>query len=65
MACVERNPDGSFKTTNSLGNMYNTITVDSCEYINSNARLAHKGNCKYCNERRKKELKELVEEIKK
>jgi hypothetical protein len=26
--------------------------------------LAHKGNCKYCKERREKELKELVEQIK-
>ena len=47
----------------------NTYIVDSCEYvgrgIGSQAGiLAHKGNCKFCAERRKQELKELVEELK-
>ena len=27
--------------------------------------LAHKGNCKFCAERRKQELKELIKELKK
>lgn len=41
-----------------------TIVIDSCEYVSGVHRLAHKGNCKYCAERRKQELKELVKEIK-
>lgn len=56
---------------------YSVIVVDSCEYIvktidahksSNNATqsgyLAHKGNCRFCAERRKQELKELVEELK-
>lgn len=33
-----------------------TITYDSCEYVKSvwtNNTLAHKGNCKFCAERKK------------
>lgn len=45
-----------------------TLTYDSCEYVFKTAGykgfLAHKGNCKYCEARRKAELKELVEYIK-
>ena len=43
---------------------FNTIVIDSCEYIYGYQRLAHKGNCKYCKEHRKQELKELVEQLK-
>lgn len=42
--------------------------IDSCEYINREVYyggvLVHKGNCKFCAERRKQELKELVEQLK-
>lgn len=42
--------------------------IDSCEYIKySNGygpHYTHKGNCRFCAERRKKELKELVEQLK-
>lgn len=42
--------------------------IDSCEYINRGVYggevLVHKGNCKFCAERRKQELKELIEELK-
>lgn len=44
---------------------YWIVIIDSCEYINYYQGLAHKGNCKYCAERRKQELKELVEQLKK
>lgn len=51
----------------------NTIVVDSCEYLYKEvptsggpyAAMAHKGNCRFCKERRQKELKELVEQLKK
>ena len=50
----------------------NTIVVDSCEYLYKEvptsggpyAAMAHKGNCRFCKERRQKELKELVEQLK-
>lgn len=54
------NPDGLIKD-------YKVIVIDSCEYIMYDASigysgygfLTHKGNCKFCAERRKKELELL------
>lgn len=49
--------------------VYVDIIYDSCEYVYSNSteRLAHKGNCKYCEkrdsikwEKRKAEIVELL-----
>lgn len=49
-------------------NEYKVIEVDSCEYLKRDkgykGYLAHKGNCKYCAERRKKEIEELIEQLK-
>lgn len=48
----------------------NIVVIDSCEYLEcytygiSNFVYTHKGNCKYCQERREKELKKLIKEIK-
>ena len=48
-----------------IDNTYYSITVDSCEYIICKGHLrGHKGNCRFCKERRQKELKELVEQLK-
>lgn len=55
----ERNID-----TKTKGIVYGTIIIDSCEYIRGMDKLAHKGNCRFCKERRQKELKELVEQLK-
>ena len=41
-----------------------TFVVDSCEYISFWKSSAHKGNCKFCTERRQKELEELVIKLK-
>ena len=45
-----------------------TLTYDSCEYVFKTAGykgfLAHKGNCRFCKERRQKELEELVIKLK-
>ena len=42
--------------------------IDSCEYIRyANGRgpeFTHKGNCKFCAERRKKEQEELIRRLK-
>lgn len=44
-----------------------TVVIDSCEYLIGNTLcadkgygyLSHKGNCKYCAERRKRELQNV------
>lgn len=41
-----------------------TIVIDSCEYFRFVYEMSHKGNCRFCKERREKELKELVKQIK-
>lgn len=41
----------------------NIVIIDSCEYIKAPYRLTHKGNCKYCIERRKQEYREIVKEL--
>lgn len=49
--CLEQNADCSYK----IGKEIKEVVIDSCEYITMQYRLAHKGNCKFCAERRKKE----------
>jgi hypothetical protein len=53
---------GNFKTYTAAdqGKEIYCIVIDSCEYIgnignNSNDILAHKGNCRFCEQRRKNE----------
>ena len=47
---------------------FGVCVYDSCEYLIAahgyKGFLAHKGNCKFCAERRKQELKELVKQLK-
>ena len=43
---------------------YTYLELDSCEYISGLNQLAHKGNCRFCKERRQKELEELVIKLK-
>lgn len=50
--------------TKTEGSLYGTIIIDSCEYIKGYRRLAHKGKCRFCKERRQKELEELVIKLK-
>lgn len=58
-------------------NGYSVIIVDNCEYIvktidvavgdwcaTQSGYLAHKGNCRFCAERRKQELKEIAKQLK-
>jgi len=46
---------------------YHTVIIDSCEYLSliRNYDLTHKGNCKFCAERRKKEITEILEQLNK
>ena len=50
--------------TKTEGVLFGTIIIDSCEYINGPNKLAHKGNCRFCKERRQKELEKLITELK-
>ena len=45
---------------------YHVIILDSCEYYSNDMSydLTHKGNCRFCKERRQKELEELVIKLK-
>lgn len=43
---------------------YNVIVIDSCEYLKVGFEFTHKGNCRFCAERRKKEQEELIHKIK-
>jgi hypothetical protein len=45
---------------------YHVIILDSCEYYSNTMTydLTHKGNCRFCAERRQKELKELAIKLK-
>lgn len=51
------------KGYNILTNNFGTIVIDSCEYITGYSRLAHKGNCEFCKERKKQEIKELIKQL--
>ena len=47
--------------SHSVAGGYSTIVIDSCEYISWGHGLAHKGNCRFCAERRKKEtIKDII-----
>lgn len=42
---------------------YTIVVIDSCEYIrtyNHDVHYAHKGNCKFCAERRKREFLQMM-----
>lgn len=43
-------------TTQDVG----VFEYDSCEYITIYSGVSHKGNCRFCKERRQKELEGLV-----
>lgn len=49
------------------GNMftkpYQTIIIDSCEYVSGYRRIAHKGNCRFCAERNKRMVHQQVDSI--
>ena len=62
VGCDYQNHDGSYNTSKSL--YLETIVIDSCEYVGGYYRLAHKGNCKYCQERIKKMIKEVKNDSK-
>ena len=50
--------------TKTQGALYGTVIIDSCEYIRGHNQLAHKGNCRFCKERRQKESEEFMKQTK-
>ena len=60
--CVPMNEDGSIKLNTNNANNPQVVIIDSCEYIHWRCGLAHKGNCKYCAERRKKDQEDIWKE---
>lgn len=71
MVGCEYKTDAEIEKAKSL-NGFNIVVIDSCEYLKRSESaayagfgyLAHKGNCQFCAERRKKELEALVGQIK-
>ena len=59
VGCDYQNPDGSYNTSKSL--YLETIVIDSCEYVEGYNRLAHKGNCRFCQQR----MRDMIEETRK
>ena len=45
---------------------FKILQIDSCEYLRLDGYygFTHKGNCRFCKERRQKELEELVIKLK-
>ncbi len=62
IGCEYQNSDDSNDTSKTP--WIETITIDSCEYISGFYKLTHKGNCRFCKERKQKELEELVIKLK-
>ena len=50
------NDNGNIKGSDDC--TYTIVVIDSCEYIKTSSYngLAHKGNCKYCNERKNNKI---------
>ena len=66
--CIKTKDNGEpiisdYYRQHSVDNPYLQI-LDSCEYIIWHSKMAHKGNCRFCKERRQKELEELVIKLK-
>ena len=59
MIMVGCDDSNNINTSNSF--YYNTVIIDSCEYVEGYYRLAHKGNCRFCIERQKKIIKEQID----
>ena len=58
--------DQTERQTARVTDNYYVVIMDSCEYIEYTRAYGfqHKGNCKFCEQRRKQELKDLVKQIK-
>ena len=64
LGCVEKDSNGHIAINTGNANNPNISIIDSCEYVSWGYGFAHKGNCRFCQERRQKELEELVIKLK-
>ena len=64
VGCTEKDSNGHIAINTGSVNNPEILIIDSCEYVKWSYGLANKGNCRFCKERRQKELKELVEQLK-
>lgn len=60
IGCKEKEPQTY------ITNEYMVEIMDSCEYIfhNNSYGFQHKGNCRFCAERRRQEMIDLVKKLK-
>lgn len=63
VSCAPKNEDGSIRLDSKNANDPHVVVIDSCEYIKWGYGLTHKGNCKFCAERREKEYEVFLEDI--
>lgn len=61
VGCDYQNSDGSYSPSKLF--QHETYVIDSCEYVNGFNRLAHKGNCKYCQQRMRKLMLEVRDSL--
>jgi hypothetical protein len=68
--CSEHNPNDNIATTTKhayIPDEINTVTIDSCQYIifaeGYRAGIAHKGNCIYCEERKREYTRQLLKQL--
>lgn len=50
-SCAQENSDGTYSIEISSFGGPDVIIIDSCEYVKWGYGMAHKGNCKFCEER--------------
>lgn len=62
-ACTEKDSNGHIAIDTGSNSNPETLIIDSCEYVKWGHSLSHKGNCRFCAERRKQELELLVEQL--
>lgn len=55
-SCSQNEP--KITQTNVDGTRFAVMELDGCEYIICKNAMAHKGNCKYCEQRRKQAVAE-------
>lgn len=61
---IAKDTHKKYQFENNQGNCLYLYEVDSCEYfIGGDGRMSHRARCKYCEARRKEELKQLVKDI--
>ena len=71
MAGCKHKTDAEIEEAKSLSG-FNIVVIDSCEYLKRRepdayggyGYFAHKGNCRFCAERRQQELETFVKQIK-